>query len=98
MLTAIRRWFGSRISSSRTAVGHSTRRKSVQPALEALETRDVPTVTFHGGPLLRNVEVQGLYLGSDWSTNATLRQQSGQFEGFLNNIVHSSYMDMLTNA
>ncbi len=55
-------------------------------------------VTYHGGGVLPHVEVQALYLGSDWSTNSALHNQTGQTEGFLNNIVNSSYMDMLTNA
>ena len=36
------------------------------PTLERLEDRLVPTVTYHGGTLLPHVEVQGMYLGSDW--------------------------------
>jgi hypothetical protein len=66
-------------------------------SLEHLETRLVPTVTFHGGALLSHVEVQGLYLGSDWWPGSSYYGQTGQLEGFLNNIVHSSYMDMLTH-
>jgi hypothetical protein len=53
------------------------------------------TVTPHGGALLPNVEVQALYYGSDWSNNSTYYSQTGYLEGFLNNIVHGSYMDML---
>ena len=41
-------------------------RSRFQPTLECLEDRLVPTVTYHGGTLLPHVEVQGMYLGSDW--------------------------------
>ena len=37
-----------------------------RPVLECLDDRLVPTVTYHGGALLPHVEVQGMYLGSDW--------------------------------
>jgi hypothetical protein len=74
-------------------VGRMVRR--ARPELESLEDRQVPTVTFHGGPVLLNVEVQALYYGSDWQTNPA---QVGYLEGFLKNIVQSSYMDLLTNA
>ena len=53
------------------------------------------TVTYHGGAVLPHVEVQALYYGSDWYTNPTYYSQTGYLEGFLNNIVHGSYMDML---
>jgi hypothetical protein len=66
--------------------------------LEQLEDRLVPTVTFHGGPVLQNVEVQALFYGSDWWNNSYYYNQTGYLGGFLNNVVHSSYMDMLGNA
>lgn len=69
-----------------------------RPALEQLEDRVVPTLTYHGGGVLPHVEVQALYYGSDWYYNATYLNQTGFLEGFLNNVVHSSYMDALTNA
>jgi hypothetical protein len=67
----------------------------VRPRLEALEDRTVPTFTYHGGALLSHVEVQALYYGSDWST-PTYAPQMNYLEGYLGNIVNSSYMDMLT--
>ncbi len=73
-------------------------RPAVRPELESLEQRWVPTVTYHGGSLLPHVEVQGLYVGDQWSSNASLNSQCGYLEGFLNNIVNSSYMDALGNA
>jgi hypothetical protein len=72
--------------------------RRARPGVEALEDRRVPTVTFHGGPVLPNVDVQGLYYGSDWWNNSYYYNQTGYLDGFLNNVVHSTYMDMLNNA
>ena len=67
-----------------------------QPSLEYLEDRLIPTVSYHGGALLPHVEVQGLYLGSDWYYNSTYYNQTGQFEDFNRFLPQSSYMDLLT--
>jgi hypothetical protein len=69
-----------------------------RPALERLEGRDVPSVTYHGGGVLPHVEVQALYYGSDWYNNTTYYNQTGHLDGFLNNAVQGSYMDSLANA
>jgi hypothetical protein len=66
--------------------------------LEELEERQVPTVTYHGGATLPNVEVQAMYYGSDWVTNATYSAQRSQLDGFLKSVVQSSYMDLLRHA
>src|SRR5262249_16261070 len=76
----------------------SRQRSNFRPQLESLERCEVPTITPHGGVVLPNVEVQGLYYGSDWINNSTNYQLTRRLDGFLNNIVNSSYMDMLTNA
>src|SRR6516164_2177261 len=65
------------------------------PTLECLEDRLVPTVTYHGGALLPHVEVQGLYLGSDWYYNSTYYNQTARFEDFNRFLPQSSYMDLL---
>jgi hypothetical protein len=72
--------------------------RSARLAVEALEGRRVPTVTFHGGALLPHVEAQALYLGSDWANSSTYHQQAVFLDGFLNTVVDSSYMDALTTA
>jgi hypothetical protein len=69
----------------------------VQPKMEVLERRDMPTVTTAGGALLPHVEAQAMFYGSDWATRAYYGQAI-QLSGFLGNIVNSSYMDMLTKA
>src|SRR5207247_1272437 len=65
---------------------------------EPLEGRQVMTVTYHGGAVLPHVEAQALYLGSDFLNNTTYYQQTGALDGFLGNIVNSSYTDALTAA
>lgn len=67
-------------------------------SVEALESRAMFTVTYHGGALLTAVEAQAVYLGSDWSTNTSLKNQTEALDTYLANLVQSPYMDMLTNA
>jgi hypothetical protein len=66
--------------------------------LEPLEDRAVPTVTYHGGPVLRNVEVEALFLGPGWVTDPTLSSQAQQLTGFLQYITSSTFMDTLSRA
>jgi hypothetical protein len=86
-----RGWFGA-------AAPRAARRHTARPALEVLEGREVPTVTYGGGGVLPNVEVQNVYYGSDWYNNPTYYQQTGALDAFSKSIVNSSYMDMLNNA
>lgn len=88
-------WFNSRNPKSQR---QPARRQPPRGQLESLERRDLMTVTFHGGALMPHVEVQAVYYGRDWSTNTTYKNQAISNEGFLKNVVNSSYMDMLTNA
>src|ERR1700730_18337318 len=45
----------------------STRRpQRFRPQLEALESREVMSVTFHGGPIIPNVQVETLFWGNAW--------------------------------
>jgi hypothetical protein len=82
--------------SNKPRAGRTSR--GARPELECLETREVPTVTFHGGAVLQNVEVQAVYYGSDWNTSAYSAQRS-QLDGFLQYIVQSGYTsNMLANA
>jgi hypothetical protein len=68
------------------------------PRVRQLEDRLTPSFTYYGGPLLGAVQVQGVYLGSDWANAATSYPgQVTQFEGYLNSVVNSSFMDMLRN-
>jgi hypothetical protein len=69
-----------------------------RPALEALEDRLVPTVTYHGGAVLPNVGVDAVFLGSQWSSDPQLGQQTGQLGNFLGFLAGGTFMDMLTQA
>jgi hypothetical protein len=69
-----------------------------QPAnlcLEQLEARQLLSVTYHGGPLLRNADIEVLFYGGQWATDPTLRSVANQTDLFLQTIVNSTYMDML---
>jgi hypothetical protein len=93
------RWF--RLGSGRACSGRDVsrrRRRSVPLACEGLEGRQLMTVTNHGGGVLPNVEIQGLFYGSDWASNTTYKSQSQNLSRFLGDIVSGSYMDMLTAA
>src|SRR5258708_2672947 len=70
----------------------------VAAQVEQLESRQLLTVTFHGGALLTAVSAQAVYLGSDWQNTSSLQTQKGQLDQFVSTIVQGSYMDMLTNA
>jgi hypothetical protein len=72
-------------------------RRRLRLEVEPLEERAVPTITYHGGPLLTHVDVQAMYLGSDWSTPA-YQPQVAYFDGFLNDLVHGSFMKTLNKA
>jgi hypothetical protein len=92
-LGALLRRFTGRSTASRSARQARTTRLEV----EALEPRALMTVSDHGGALLTHVEVQALYYGPNWASSPYAQQQS-YLDGFLQTIVDSSYMDMLTNA
>jgi hypothetical protein len=63
-------------------------------SLEQLEDRLVPSITYHGGPVLPHVEVEGLYYGSYWGGGAGALQAS-DLNTYLGYLANSSYMDML---
>jgi hypothetical protein len=66
--------------------------------VETLESRQLLTVTFHGGALLPNVEAQAVFLGASWQSNAALQTQKVQLNAFLSGLVQSKFMDGLTLA
>jgi hypothetical protein len=98
MSALIGRCIKNRLPAQKARPLHGRKSHRFRPSLEILENRMVPTVTYQGGGVLPNVEVQGLYLGSQWYTNSTYYQECGYLQGYLSRIVQSSYMDMLTNA
>jgi hypothetical protein len=98
MLTLLRKLFVTSAARRPQARRKDGVARTARPQLEAPEERQVPTVTYHGGAVLQNVEAQALYIGDQWSANPTLSSQAGYLEGFLGTIVNSSFMDMLSNA
>ena len=83
---------------SRTTRKRATHVAPVIAHIESLESRALLTVTFHGGALLNAVEAQAVFLGSDWSTSATLQSQKGQLDQYVSTLVSGSYLEMLTTA
>ena len=63
--------------------------------LEQLEPRQVLSVAYHGGPLLQSVQVESVYYGQPWSTDANLQQTISQTDAFLRYFVTSPYMTAL---
>ena len=48
-------------------------RLTARPMVECLEARRLLSATFHGGPLLQQVQVETVYDGPAWSSKAALR-------------------------
>jgi hypothetical protein len=92
----MRPWLDSLLGKNSTMRHRAAR--PARPTFDSLEGRQVMSVTYHGGPVLTHVEVQGVYLGSDFLNNSSDRQQTGALDGFLSNVVNSSYTDALTTA
>jgi hypothetical protein len=70
-------------------------KQTSRPVLEELEQRLVPTVTYHNyGGVLPNVQVQPVFYGSGWSTQANY-PTIGKIDNFLGYLVNSSYMDLM---
>jgi hypothetical protein len=80
------------------ATGRRTPPRAPSAAIERLETRELLTVTYHGGPLLPQVEVQPIFVGSDWATSSSLQSQATQLQQFNSFLTNSPYMDMLSSA
>src|SRR5205085_2632356 len=91
----LRNWLRSLFGRRSTAKARAGR--AVQLQVEPLEDRIVPTITYHGGALLHHVEVQAVYLGSDW-TRASYLPQTRSLDNFVKTLVSGSYMDSLTAA
>jgi hypothetical protein len=69
----------------------------VRPGVEALEDRQVPTVTFFGGNVLSQVQAQALYLGNEF-TSAPANAQMATLDAFLKDLTSGPYMQALTRA
>lgn len=73
-------------------------RPSFRPSLEALEDRCVPTVDYFGGPVIPHVEVNTLFLGQQWVPSSPNNDSVIGYgmNAYLQSIVNSPYMDMLS--
>lgn len=82
-------WHSTEFARRRSALDRRRR-----PELEPLEDRRLLAVTYHGGPLLRNVQVEPVFYGPYWNSDAG-QQQASDLNTFLSFLTNSSYMDML---
>jgi hypothetical protein len=69
-----------------------------RPRLELLEDRVVPALTYHGGPIIPNVQAQAVFLGSNWN-----QAQTAPFNNFLQSVAGTStttsaYLNLLGAA
>jgi hypothetical protein len=73
------------------------RRPQVRLGVERLEDRCVPAgpITYHQGEVLTNVQVQPVFLGSDWSSSSANQQDAQAVTQYLQYLTNSPYMDML---
>jgi hypothetical protein len=93
-------WRHGRVAKAGSQARAMKRRRARIVNLEQLESRELlsvsaPNVTYHGGPLLQDVQLQSVYYGTGWSSNAGLQQQVSQVDGFLQYFADSPYMTAL---
>jgi hypothetical protein len=72
-------------------------RSPVRPKIEALEDRQVPTVSFLGGNVLPHVQAQALFLGSAFAS-APASAETPALNGFLRDVTSGPYMQALASA
>jgi Domain of unknown function (DUF4214) len=70
------------------------RRTSTRLELETLEDRLTPAISFLGGPVVANVQIQALFYGTYWSTSDG-QQSAAQINTYLSYLVTSSFMDVM---
>jgi hypothetical protein len=68
-----------------------------RPRVEALEDRQVPTVSFFGGNLLPHVQAQALYLGNAFSS-PPVNTETATLDAFLKDITSGPYLQALARA
>jgi hypothetical protein len=83
--------------ATRTAAPERTSR----PRLEELESRLVPAVTFHGGPVIPHATVDTVYYGQYWTAPSSspdytaAQQDMNGLDQFFRTITGSPYLSML---
>jgi hypothetical protein len=82
---------------SRSGRGPSHRPSPFRPRVEALEDRQVPTVSFFGGNLLPQVQAQALFLGNEFSS-APANTETATLDAFLKDLTGGPYLQALARA
>jgi len=99
-----KQWLQSKFMSKSGSPSRRLRKREsaaiapVAAQVEQLESRELLTVTFHGGAVISNVAAQNIYLGSDWVNSQPLHTQAGQLDTFMKTMVASKFMDGMTVA
>jgi hypothetical protein len=96
-LSWLTHWFTNKGRPARESVRKNSHHGRFLPRLEALEDRQVPTVSFFGGNLLPQVQAQALYLGNEFSS-APANQQPATLDAFLKDLTGGPYLQALTRA
>ena len=83
--------------TSRSGPKQYRRRSSARPRFEALEDRQVPTVSFFGGNVLPHVQAQAVFLGHEFSS-APANAETATLNAFLKDITSGAYLQALGRA
>jgi len=82
---------------SRSGRKQYRRRSAARPRFEALEDRQVPTVSFFGGNVLPHVQAQAVFLGHEFSS-APANAETATLNAFLKDITSGAYLQALGRA
>jgi hypothetical protein len=82
---------------SRSGRQQNRRSSPTRPRVEALEGRQVPTVSFLGGNVLSQVQAQALYLGNAFSSSS-VKTDTATLDAFLKDVTGGPYLQALTRA
>src|SRR3974377_1219257 len=82
---------------SRPRRKHHCPSSTARPRFEALEDRQVPTVSFFGGNVLPQVQAQAVFLGHEFSS-APANAETATLNAFLNDITSGAYLQALGRA
>jgi hypothetical protein len=90
-------WFMRRFGKRSSVAARSRRPSTPRLQIEALEDRQVPTVSFFGGNLLSHVQAQALYLGNEFSS-APASTETATLDTFLKDLTDGAYLQALAGA
>jgi len=82
---------------SRSGRKQYRRRSAARPRFEALEDRQVPTVSFFGGNVLPHVQAQAVFLGHEFSSGPA-NAETATLNAFLKDITSGAYLQALGRA